>query len=226
MDRFRQSSASSSAAATSKRAAVASAVPSFKSASRSASHAQGLLAEASAVVLSASVGAPGFNGAQECKLRKADSITAVGSIIKGENSPFELVDAAEFHRLGEASLKMPSWLKGFESQWDYICCTGHRAQHTGYVVCSICCFSLKNDSWRDGVLTLGTTGGNNSLIRYAKGHLYVSRNSNSIPTTRMTNALAKAAVPAVVLDFRVESSAECSAIGAQSSVLCASARVQ
>jgi hypothetical protein len=70
MDRFRQSSASSSAAATSKRAVVASAVQSFKSASRSASHAQGLLAESSAVVLSASVGTPGFNGAQECKLRK------------------------------------------------------------------------------------------------------------------------------------------------------------
>jgi hypothetical protein len=202
MDRFRQSSVSSSAAATSKRAAIASAVPSFKSASRSASHAQGLLAEASAVVLSASVGAPGFNGEQECKLRKANAITAVGSIIKGEISPFELVDAAEFHRLGKASLKMPSWLKGFESQWDYLCCTGHRAQHTGYVVCSICCSSLKKDSWRDGVLTLGTTGGNSSLIRHAKGHLYVSRNSNSIPTTRMTNALTKAAVPAVMLYFQ------------------------
>jgi hypothetical protein len=164
MDRFRQSSASSYAAATSKRAALASAVQSFTSASRSASHAQGRLAEASAVVLSASIGTPDFNGSQECKLKKADAITAVGSIIKGEYSLLELVDAVEFHRLGKTSLKMPSWLKGFESQWDYLCCTGHRAQNTGYVVCSICCSSMKNDSWRDGVLTLGTTGENNSLI--------------------------------------------------------------
>jgi hypothetical protein len=42
----------------------------------------------------------------------------------------------------------------------------------------------------------------------------------------MTNALAKAAVPAVVLDCRVELSAECSAIGAKSSALCVSTRVQ
>jgi hypothetical protein len=97
---------------------------------------------------------------------------------------------------------MHSWLKGFESQWDYLCCTGHRAQNTGYVVCSICCSSMKNDSWRDEVLTLGTTGGNNSLIRHAKGHFHVSRNANSIPTTRMNNELAKTAVPAVVLDFQ------------------------
>jgi hypothetical protein len=131
MDRFRQSSASSYAAATSKKAAVASAVQSFKSASRSASHAQGRLAEASAVVFSASIGTPGFNVSQECKLKKADAITAVGSIIKVEYSAFELVDAVEFHRLGKKSLKMPSWLKLFESQWDYLCCTGHRAQNTG-----------------------------------------------------------------------------------------------
>jgi hypothetical protein len=61
---------------------------------------------------------------------------------------------------------------------------------------------MKNDSWRDGVLTLGATGGNNSLIRHAKGHFHVGRNANSIPTTWMTNALAKAAVPAIVLDFQ------------------------
>jgi hypothetical protein len=65
MDRFRQYSASSSAAATSKRAAVASAVQTFNIASRSASHAQGRLAEASAVVLGASIGIPDLNGAQE-----------------------------------------------------------------------------------------------------------------------------------------------------------------
>jgi hypothetical protein len=188
-------------AATSKRAAVASAVQSFKSASRSASHAQGRLAESSAVVLSASIGTPGFNGSQECNLKNADAITAVGSIIKEEYSPFELVDAVEFHRLGKTSLKMPYWLKRFESQWDYISCTGHRAQNTGYVVSSICCSSMKNDFWRDGVLNLGTTGGNNSLIRHAKGHFHVGRNANSIPTTRMTNALKKAEVPAIVLDF-------------------------
>jgi hypothetical protein len=117
IDRFHQSSASSYAAATSKRAAVPSAVQSFKGSSHSASHAQGRLAEASAVVLSASIGTPGFNGSQECKLKKADAITAVGSIIKGDYSPFELVDAVEFHRFGKTSLKMPSWLKGFESQW-------------------------------------------------------------------------------------------------------------
>jgi hypothetical protein len=62
MDRFRQSSASSYAPANSKIAAVASAVQSFKSASHSASHAQGRLVEASAVVLSATIGTPGFNG--------------------------------------------------------------------------------------------------------------------------------------------------------------------
>jgi hypothetical protein len=62
---------------------------------------------------------------------------------------------------------------------------------------------MKNDSWRDGVLTLGTTGGNNnSLLRHAKGHFHVSRNANSISTASMTNALAKAAVPAIVLDFQ------------------------
>jgi hypothetical protein len=83
MDRFRQSSASLYAAATSKRADVESAVQSFKSASRSASHAQGKLAEEPAVVLSASIGTPGFNGPQECKLKNDDAKTAVGSIIKG-----------------------------------------------------------------------------------------------------------------------------------------------
>jgi hypothetical protein len=113
-------------------------VQSFKSGPRLASHTQGRLEEASAVVLSASIGTPGFNAAQECKLKKADAITAMGSIIKGQCSPFELVDAAEFHRLRKISLKMPSWLEGFESQWDYLCCTGHRPQHSGYAVCSIC----------------------------------------------------------------------------------------
>jgi hypothetical protein len=71
----------------------------------------------------------------------------------------------------------------------------------------MCCliyllFFDENDSWRDGVLTLGTTGGNNSLIRHGKGHFQVSRNANSIQTTRMTNALVKAVVPAIVLDFQ------------------------
>jgi hypothetical protein len=61
---------------------------------------------------------------------------------------------------------------------------------------------MKNDSWRDGVLTLGTTGGNNSLIRHAKGYFHVSHNANSIPTTRMPNARAKASVPAIVLDMQ------------------------
>jgi hypothetical protein len=34
------------------------------------------------------------------------------------------------------------------------------------------------------------------------GHYYVSRNANSIPTTRITNALAKDAVHAIVLEYK------------------------
>jgi hypothetical protein len=36
----------------------------------------------------------------------------VGSIIEGEHSPSELVEAAEFHRLEKPSLKILFWLKG------------------------------------------------------------------------------------------------------------------
>jgi hypothetical protein len=64
MNRFRESSASLSTAATAKRAAVASAAQSFKSASQSTELAKETIAEAAAAVLVATTGNPGSRTAQ------------------------------------------------------------------------------------------------------------------------------------------------------------------